>query len=71
MLGSQESVATQREKTMCDQVACLLRRCKNGGDAVGDVRSLRRSHLSRGNTQIFTCFDRLNIYSDNKRSLSS
>lgn len=71
MPGSQESVATQREKTMCDQVACLLRRCKNGGDAVGDVRSPSRSHPSCGNTQIFTCFDGPNIYSDSKRSLSS
>lgn len=46
MPGSQESVATQREKTMCDQVACLLRRCKNVRDAVGQRRSLTRSQLS-------------------------
>lgn len=54
MAGSQESVATQREKTMCDQVAYLLRRCKNVGDAVGDTRLLSRSHPSYGNMQILT-----------------
>lgn len=54
MPGSQESVTTQREKTMCDQAACLLRRCKNVGDAVGDRRSLSRSHPSCGNKQILT-----------------
>lgn len=69
MPGSEESVATQREKTMCDQVACLLRRCKNVGDAVGNMHSLSRSHPSCGNTQILTYFDGPNVYSDNKRSL--
>lgn len=45
MLGSQESVATQKEKTMCDHVACLLGRCKNVGDAVGQRCPLMLSAL--------------------------
>lgn len=52
MPGSQESVATQQEKTMCDQVACLFGRCKDVGDGVGDTRLLSRSHPSSGNMQI-------------------
>lgn len=53
MPGSQKSVATQREKIMCDQVACLLRRRKSVGDA-GDTHSLSRSHPSCKNMLIVT-----------------